>query len=168
MSYFGDFYIYCQYRQIKIPAKYKCFTVQCTCTSSVLTTSLLCLTIFHLVYINLIYFVTKGFSMFLMQYCPNLLSNNSLLKYFISIYSLPSNCCLKIYSIFSLIGNSRDRSFYYKLSVFQIKGSLSINNVWVLNRENLSLVFVNNKGTDQPAHQCRLISTLLGAHITPK
>ena len=95
------------------------------------------------------------------------LSNNSL-KYFISIYSLPSNCCLKIYSISSLIGNSRDRSFYFKLSVFQIKGSLSINNVWVLNRENLSLVFVNNKGTDQPAHQCRLISTLPGAHIIPK
>ena len=31
--------------------------------------------------------------------------------------------------------------------------------IWALTRENLSLGFANNKGADQPAHMCRLIST---------
>ena len=33
--------------------------------------------------------------------------------------------------------------------------------MWALERENLSLVFVNNKGADQPAHPRSLISTFV-------
>ena len=39
--------------------------------------------------------------------------------------------------------------------------SLFSTHIWASTRENLSLGFVNNTGTDQPAHPCRLISTFV-------
>ena len=38
---------------------------------------------------------------------------------------------------------------------------LSVSIIWALMRENLSLGFANNKGTDQPVHLCRLISAFV-------
>ena len=39
--------------------------------------------------------------------------------------------------------------------------SYSVVGIWVSVQENLSSVFANNKGTDQPAHQRSLISTII-------
>ena len=36
-----------------------------------------------------------------------------------------------------------------------------VMHIWALMRENLSLVFASNKGTDQPAHLCSLMSTFV-------
>ena len=43
-----------------------------------------------------------------------------------------------------------------------IIGILSISfNIWALMRENFSLMFANDKGTDKPAHWPSMISTIV-------
>ena len=55
---------------------------------------------------------------------------------------------------------SQDPVFIYFLTTLGIW--VYINNIiWALTPENLSSVFVNNKGADQPAHPCRLISNFV-------
>ena len=39
--------------------------------------------------------------------------------------------------------------------------SIVVNIKWASTRENLTLVYVNNKGADQPAHSRRLISAFV-------
>ena len=38
---------------------------------------------------------------------------------------------------------------------------LSTHNIWASTQENLSSGFATNKGADQPAHPCRLISVFV-------
>ena len=43
----------------------------------------------------------------------------------------------------------------------QRPGSLGFNIIWALTRETLTLLLVNNKGADQTAHLCSLISAFV-------
>ena len=50
----------------------------------------------------------------------------------------------------------------YKLSTLSCREHNNMGfNLWALMRKNLSPGFANNKGADQPAHPCRLISAFV-------
>ena len=45
--------------------------------------------------------------------------------------------------------------------VTSLENTNHVIHIWALMRENMSLVFASNKGTDQPAHRCSLMSTFV-------